>query len=227
MLTSLIALPLSLSASGIGLYLPYSFGDTMDVTVSPENGTEFDQTTEYQSTTGLGLVYDSSLGKDKLFNYRLGVEWMDRTIDTVSEPLGTRSCSGDACDMFRLQVIQTFGFGLLRTEMVRLWIGPRINIGYNYSSDEETGFTRTNGNFELGIAPALGINLNFGRYFAIAADLDYRFGVVGGAYTYSPNGGVETVNSYGGNNTGATLRAYALFKFGEAYQDDVYMEDDY
>ncbi len=220
-LTWLISAPMALSAGGIGLYLPYSLGDTMDVTVSPDGGQEFDQTTKYKPTLGLGLMYDNNLGKDKLLNYRLGVEWMDRTVNTVSNGSSSTSCSGSNCDMFRLQVVQTFGFGVLRTKMVRLWIGPRFNFGYNYQNNENALLTQTNINFEFGIAPAAGINLNFGRYFAISADLDYRFAGVGGGYTYDLNGGTSVTNTYSGTNNGATLRAYAIFKFGEDFAVDI------
>ena len=227
-LACLIASPLTLSAAGIGLYVPYSLGDTMEVTVTPDNSTpDFDQTTEYDSALGLGLMFDSNLGKDKLFNYRLGLEFMNRKVDTVSSGGVTRSCTGDACDMFRFQIVQTFGFGVLRTEMVRLWVGPRINLGYNYQNDEEALFTQTNVNFEVGIAPAVGINLNFGRYFALSADLDYRFSGVGGGYTYDLNGGTSVTNSYKGSNNGATLRVAAIFKFGEDFQDEIHTADDY
>jgi len=212
-LASLLAFPLALSASGIGLYVPYSLGDSLDATYTPDNGNEFDQTITYDPTVGLGLTFDSNLGKDKLFNYRLGVEWMTRTIDTVSNG----KCTGDSCDMFRFQVVQTFGFGVLRTKMVRLWVGPRINLGYNYRSDENTFVTQTDANLEVGIAPAVGVNLNFGRFFAIAADLDYRFSWVGGGYTLDPNGGTSTTTSYSGTDKGAALRAYAIFKFGEDF----------
>ena len=219
-LACLIASPLTLSAAGIGLYVPYSLGDTADVTVTPDNsGSDYDLTTKYKPTPGFGLMFDSNLGKDKLFNYRLGLEFMNRTVDTVDGR--AVDCSGDECDMFRFQVVQTFGFGVLRTEMVRLWVGPRLNLGYNYKSNEYSFGTNTNVNFEIGIAPAVGVNLNFGRYFAISADLDYRFAGIAGASTSDSNIGSSTTNSYTGSNNGATLRAAAIFKFGEDFQDEV------
>ena len=227
-LALLLAMPAMVNAGGIGLYVPVSLGDTMDVTVTPDLGTQpdYDMTTEFDTSTGFGLTYDSNLGKDKLFNYRLGVEWMDRTISSYSSKNGSGDCSGD-CDMYRFQVVQTFGFGVLRTEMVRLWVGPRINIGYNYADQYNNAYETQDFNFEFGIAPAVGVNLNFGRWFAIAADLDYRFAYTAGARTSTfILSDKETTASYTGSNNGASLRLYAIFKFGEDYSEDSDYEDE-
>jgi len=227
-LALLLAMPAVANAGGIGLYVPISFGDTTDVTVTPDFGskTDYDATVEFDAAAGLGLTYDSNLGKDKLFNYRLGVEWMTRTIDSTSAHGETYKCKND-CDMFRFQVVQTFGFGVFRTEMVRLWVGPRINVGYNYANNANDGYEDKDFNFELGIAPAVGINLNFNRWFAIAADLDYRFAYTGGARTstvlYTDK---ETTASYSGSNNGATMRLYAIFKFGEDFREGSQYENE-
>ena len=230
-LALLLAMPAVVNAGGIGLYVPISFGDTMDVTLSPDSGytgaSDVNQVTEYKAATGLGLMFDSNLGKDKLFNYRLGLEWMDRTVDTVSYDGGSaRSCTGDSSDLFRFQMIHTFGFGVLRTEMFRLWIGPRINLGWNYRNDEGTYGKQSEFNYEIGIAPVVGLNVNIGRWFAVAADLDYRFAGVGGAYVYSPNTGSDRTNTYSGSDNGATMRLYAIFKFGEDFRPDSQYEDE-
>jgi len=225
-LTLLLTMPAVIHAGGLGIYVPISLGDTMDVTVTPDFGSkqDYDQTTNFDTSTGFGLTYDSNLGKDELYNYRLGVEWMDRTVDSVSANGNTYNCKND-CDMFRFQVVQTFGFGVLRTEMVRLWVGPRINVGYNYNDTTTGGVESSEVNFELGIAPAVGVNLNFGRWFAVAADLDYRFAYTGGGRTTKTIlSNSENTASYSGSNNGASLRLYAIFKFGEDYREGTQFE---
>jgi len=226
-LALLLTMPAVVNAGGIGLYVPISFGDTTDVSVTPDFGAkdDFDATLEYKSTAGFGLTYDSNLGKDKLFNYRLGLEWMTRTLDTTKVDGTSYNCDGD-CDMSRFQIVQTFGFGVLRTEMVRLWVGPRINLGYNYADQVNGSVETKNFNLEAGIAPAVGINLNFGRWFAIAADLDYRFAYTGGARTSSYTIGADETYSYSGSNNGATMRLYAILKFGEDYREGSQYENE-
>jgi len=227
-LALLLAMPAMVNAGGIGLYVPVSLGDTMDVTVTPDFGSkkDYDQTYNFDTSTGFGLTYDSNLGKDKLFNYRLGVEWMDRTISSYSGNNGSSDCTGD-CDMYRFQIVQAFGFGVLRTEMVRLWIGPRINVGYNYADQSDHGYETKEVNFEIGIAPVVGVNLNFGRWFAVAADLDYRFAYTTGARTTTTIiTDKESTASYTGSNNGASLRLYAIFKFGEDYSEGSDYEDE-
>ncbi len=218
----LLATPAVLSAGGIGLYVPIDLGSTEKVTVTPDggllDGKKYDKTTDYNSAVGFGLTYDSNLGKDNLFNYRLGLEWMTRTIDTISANGYSGSCKGNGCDMSRFQIVQTFGFGVFRTELVRLWVGPRINLGYNKQTYSVGNDSVTELNFEAGIAPAVGVNLNFGRYFAVAADLDYRFAGIGGATSGSTSSSTGT-NTYSGSNNGASLRVYAILKFGEDFRE--------
>ena len=226
-LALLLTIPAIVNAGGIGLYVPISFGDTMDVTLTPDFGTkkDLDATVEYKSTTGFGLTYDSNLGKDELFNYRLGLEWMTRTIDKTTIDGDTESCHGD-CDVSRFQIVQTFGFGVLRTEMVRLWIGPRINLGYNYADQINNGNETTEINSEFGIAPVIGINLNFNRWFAVSADVDYRFAYTAGGIKTDELFGPNENFTYTGSNNGATMRLYAIFKFGEDFREGSQYEKD-
>jgi len=213
MLVLLVTTPILLSAGGIGLYIPYSSGDTSSVTLSYADSNSPDEDVDFdlQSSTGLGFMYDSNLGKDSLFNYRLGLEYIKEKTDSVDGV----SCVGDCEFGTRYNIVQTFGFGVLRTKIVRLWVGPRINIaGDSYSNADLADFKRVG--FEIGIAPAVGVNVNLGRYFALAADVDYRFAATVGVATSDID---NSDFSYSGSTKGATARFYAIFKFGEDYQE--------
>lgn len=221
-LALLLATPMIVSASGIGLYLPYSVGDAYSVTVSPEdtNRADYDTDFDLQSSTGVGFMYDSNLGKDALFNYRLGLEYTKEEIDTFEG----NSCTGNCEFGTRYNFVNTFGFGVLRTKMVRLWVGPRFNIAFDsYSDAADDNFKRIG--MEFGIAPAVGVNVNFGRYFALSADADYRFAATLGAADqddtiYAQDRGF----TYKGSAKGTTVRVYAIFKFGEDYQEVITAE---
>jgi len=221
LLALLLAAPMMVSASGIGLYVPYSLGDSKSVTIYPDDNTGNDREFNYdlQSGAGIGFTFDSNIGKDSLFNYRLGLEYTEQKFDKRE---GGHSCTNDCEYGTKFNIVNTFGFGVLRTQTVRLWVGPRINIALE--KDTQTGYstTYTRNGAEIGIAPAIGINVNLGRYFALAADVDYRFAATFGDTDVTENSSYYNSNTnhgttYGGTATGATLRFYALFKFGEDF----------
>ena len=218
-LSLLFVLPMIVSAAGMGVYIPFSVGDTAQL--SNENDQDydtFDQTLDFKPAVGFGIAFDSNIGKDKLFNYRIGLEYVNAEMDTSTIRGYTQSCGGhDRCDMTRINLVQTFGFGVLRTKTVRLWVGPRINIAWNYrSNDYDAGYYTANESevaFEFGIAPAVGVNVNLGRVVSLAFDVDYRVAGVVGAWNDDGDTG-----SYSGTVKGATARFSLLFRFGEEFQ---------
>ena len=202
-LSLLLAMPMVASAAGMGVYVPFSVGDSATITDSPDYQVEETYDIDYKSSVGLGIAFDSNIGKDKLFNYRLGVEFMNEEAD---------NCAGD-CDLgTKINIVNTFGFGVLRTETVRLWVGPRVNIGWTFDTYDNNG---ARAEFEFGVAPAVGVNVNLGRVVSLAADLDYRFAGAFGAYDSDVLG---DGGSYTSSKTGATARFYVLFRFGEEFQ---------
>jgi len=218
-LALLLSVPMMVHASGMGFYIPVSVGDTSNLTVS-EDGlyADYDMTQNYASTAGIGLVFDSNIGKDKLFNYRVALEYQSTTVDSTEAAGSTEDCNTYHCEKIRLNFVQTFGFGVLRTETVRLWVGPRINMAWNSRSDSTdigSGYTFTESEYalELGIAPAVGINVNLGRLVSLGADLDYRYAIASGAWDDFGSSG-----TYVGSTTGATARFYVMFRFGETFQ---------
>ncbi len=209
-LSLLLAIPMAANATGMGVYVPVSLGDSGSYTKSYDNELLPDQEIDldYKASAGLGLAFDTNIGKDKLFNYRFGLEFMKQEIDAENGV----ACSGD-CDFgTRVNLVNTFGFGVLRTQTVRLWVGPRINIAYDWDTGDN-GYARVG--FEFGVAPAVGVNVNLGRVVSLAADLDYRFAATVGAWDsdFAIDGG-----SYSGGTQGATARFYVLFRFGEEFQ---------
>lgn len=205
-LSFLLAMPMVVSAAGMGVYVPLSVGQTMSITDSPDYAPDQDFDFKFDPSAGFGIAFDTNIGKNKLFNYRLGLEVMKQKVDTVDG----FSCTGDCSFGTRVNMVNTFGFGVLRTQTVRLWVGPRINIAYDYDTGDY-GYARVG--YEFGIAPAVGVNVNLGRVVSLAADLDYRFAVAGGAY----DNDFGDSGTYSGRTTGATARFYLLFRFGENF----------
>ena len=140
-LALLLAVPMALSADGMGVYIPISADDRGSVTLDYDSDLipNRDVDIDYKAAAGLGMAFDSNIGQDKLFNYRLGLEVLKQKFEKVDGS----SCTGD-CDFgTRINMVHTFGFGLLRTQTVRLWIGPRINMAYEW----DTGDNGYSGNF--------------------------------------------------------------------------------
>jgi len=207
----LITTPLFLNASGLAIYVPYGLGDSHAVTDSPTSGIETEYDIDYKSSLGFGLAYDGNLGEDTLSNTRFSLEYTKREFDTFAN-IG---CSGNCEAGERINMVTTFGFGLLRTKVVRLWLGPRFNLAYNWHSLNANDYS--SGGLEVGIAPALGVNVNIGSHLSLAADVDYRWAGEFGAWTNNIGGS----GSYTSSIQGATARLYVFFRFGEVYDDGV------
>ena len=201
-LSLLLATPMVINAAGMGIYVPFGVANSSSVT-NDWYGNTIDK--DYEPAVGFGLAFDSNIAKDKLFNYRLGLEYMKVGVDNVNGWPSDQEYS-------RFNMVHTFGFGVLRKEMVRLWVGPRINIAMNTLSDGPY----TDVAFEFGIAPAVGVNLNLGRLVSLGFDMDYRFATLAGAWEY--DGVFYDDDSYSGSASGLTARFYVLFRFGETFQ---------
>ena len=212
-LLTLLSLPLGLSAVGLGVYVPLSFAERSSVSVSSNFSSTYEPNytlkTNYKESVGIGLVLDTNVQKDALFNYRLGLEAINREINN-----GNGSSCLNNCDYGRrYNIVNTFGFALVRNEDVRVWLGPRINIAWNTQSGDKDYF-RTE--FELGIAPVLGINVDLGKVVSLSFDLDYRISNITGA---SSNSGSSSYSSftYSGTTQGATARFYIIFKINDGF----------
>lgn len=207
LLILLLLLPLGLNAVGLGFYVPVSFEEKTSASYSVELAPNYSADTHYKESAGFGFVLDTNVQKDKVFNYRLGIELIDRTLKDVNNT----SCENDCSYGTRLNVIHTFGFGIVKSENVRLWIGPRINMAFNTQSGGNY-YDRTE--FEIGIAPVLGLNVSLAKEVSLSLDVDYRLSNIIG---YSNDSGPYSQVSYSGTTEGATARLYIIFKINDGF----------
>ena len=100
----------------------------------------------------VGISIDTNVAKNRLFNYRLnvGYQW---------DEFSARGLSLD----------NVFGFGVLRTRAVRLWLGPSIRLG----ADSIGGTSRVQ--LVAGGGAALGVNLHTGNVGSAAITLGYQY----------------------------------------------------
>ena len=196
-----LAVPLTVSAEGLGVYVPFSLYSQSSV------GTK-DVKADYDPSLGLGLMYDTNVGENKLFNYRLGLEYMRVGVDNVQGVSSDKSNN-------RVDIVNTLGFGIVRNEHMRLWIGPRINVAWN---SDIGGVDNSGSALEIGLAAAAGINVELNRDIVLGLDVDYRVAYLSG--TWDENGG----GSFYGDIEGATARVYVIYMFGETFPKPMHKE---
>lgn len=120
----------------------------------------------------IGFSMDTNVAADRLFNYRLDFGfhrsmWVndDDPLDRVlALALGRPSGSSNG-----IMLNNVFGFGVLRTPAVRVWLGPAIRMNFDYYGDGEAF------DYQLGIGPQLGINFNMGSVFTIVLSSAYNY----------------------------------------------------
>lgn len=97
-----------------------------------------------------GLLYDTNVGKDEMFHYRLefGIEQYSYA-DEQAEGL---------------VMAHDFGFGVTRGRNMRFWLGPEIRLTRLNDKDVSTRPRL----FGFGMGPAMGLNINIGHGFSLA-----------------------------------------------------------
>lgn len=165
------------AAIGLGLYTSYGEGSAswdIDWESTFRNSRQISGSGSIESETehsGIGFVMDTNVAKDRLFNYRLKLGY-EQYID-IPEGGGRR----DEFEGFIMS--HAFGFGVLRTRLLRLWLGPQLEF-FGYSGNPEN-----NDDFDMfligmGIGPVIGLNINLGKVVTLAIDGGYNFRYYGG-----------------------------------------------
>jgi|GEM_PF-433995 len=112
-------------AVGIGVYGDYSMGR------SYWDFKNSGSTDERHSYYGGGLLFDTAVAGDRLFHYRLGIGYDKIVHDSYSD-------FGDL-RLNRIVISNTFGFGIVRSEEARLWLGPQFRLSFNWGKDKYSG----------------------------------------------------------------------------------------
>ncbi len=207
-----LALPsTALMAAGMGLHVPISLHSTavVDNDIYRSDTEEYDtDDVEYKTSFGKGITFDSNIGQNRIYNYRLSLETIRLKIDKING----KTCQGE-CTSTRYNMVHTFGFGAIRNRDFRLWLGPRLNIAINEENGNSTNRQDddVSSYVEIGLAAALGANFNINRAFAIAVDIDYRTSLATVILEEDDD------NDRDESVEGATIRVYALFRFGERF----------
>ena len=205
----LLLLPVAAGAAGMGVSLPITVTETERLDYSDFNGDKYHF--DYKPSTGLGFVIDSNIGKNSTFNYRFNFEYSMAEIDTAERLVATDLTK------HKYNLVNTFGFGVLQARAVRIWVGPRLNVQYEYASGSSN--IRNQYSYGIGLAAAGGINVILGRTVALAADVGYHGTLLFGSEKYRDIDDLSHTSGYVGTNKGLTARLYLLFRFGERFEE--------
>lgn len=164
------------AAASFGLYFDTAFGD-----VVPD--TEYLGGLRYETTRlSAGISTDSAVAKDKLFNYRMNLGY--ENVRERFDGFGTFAIyNGGSFESI-------FGFGVYRTKLMRVWLGPSLRVASGVlDRDSLLGSTLVSGRairLTAGGGLAMGINIHTGDLGSAALTIGYQFAYNG---TYLTGGG--------------------------------------
>jgi len=119
----------------------------------------------------IGLTTDSNLADpDKLTNFRFDIGY-----HRVAYASGFSDALFGASNGAMMN--GALGFGILRAEAFRLWVGPALRMNFDYYDRVQTF------DYQIGVGPQVGFNFNFG---------DNLSAVLTGAYNYKWGWFVDT-----------------------------------
>jgi hypothetical protein len=162
----------SAQAIGFGVYFEYGHAwGNQDREIDPFGSATINQNFEADQFGG-GFALDTAVAKDTLFNYRLnvGYQFTDRMYE------GSFSGLPRKVESHGFSLNNIFGFGVYRSELMRVWLGPSIRFSTNFHSDFD-GFLGDVDVATIGVGGGLatGINFHTGTIGSASLSLGYQY----------------------------------------------------
>lgn len=180
---------------------------------------------------GGGLVFDTAVSTNTLFNYRLNLDYNQVSYPDYIPPeyyFETHFIPAQDFEMGRFKMVNSFGFGVVRTERVRFWLGPQLSLMYASGSQtihtSHEGYTYTREDTISVAGPGLGVvagvNINTPGDVTVALEMGARVNVLYGTDDYRAYGDItdQHLISLSQINPEAFFSATLLFRMGEQYQ---------
>jgi hypothetical protein len=170
-------------ASGMGVYVEQGTGSgNWDI---QQRGTGWEN--RYSADTdhsAFGLIFDTNLSEDSVFNYRLSIGR-----DTFDSTLTDGGWQGKV-NLKGIVIDNDFGFGVVRTEIVRIWLGPEIRLA------SYTGSLKGSPGSDIklkggGIGAVVGANFNIGSVVTLALKANYLLNSYSGDENVASGWGYE------------------------------------
>ena len=168
--TFLMTTPIVTDSTAFGLGAFYNFYGSGESDLEIDFDDPFDFEKEFDGDySGFGFVLDTSVARDRVFNYRLNFGY--KQVDFEYKDFDV--------DMSGISIENTFGFGVFRNKALRVWLGPQINLNYLTGDDNWGDDYWTVG---LGLGIVAGINIHAGPVVSICFDLGWRHNMNWGDY---------------------------------------------
>lgn len=172
-LPAMLLLPGAASALGLGGNITYSYrtGTWQAEDASFFSNTQYADLDFSSNDLGVGLTLDTAVARDRLFNYRLNLDYQHAWLNASSPDLPT--INEFEYDGFEIDNI--FGFGAIRRESLRWWIGPAIRLAAGRALLRADGgaLVQSLPQFDVGAGIVTGVNLHWGKHFSLGATLGY------------------------------------------------------
>lgn len=152
------------ASAGVGIFGEYARG------IPTSGGTIFSTpviTPGWASTNEItvGVAFDSNLARNKLLNSRTDLGFhvalpsgFPAGFPALGVPGGlTAAALGNG---YGGQISYALGFGIVRSEAIRVWIGPDVRLNADWYGSTVGGSTTDFVNVQVGVGPRLGINLH-------------------------------------------------------------------
>lgn len=162
--TSLIAVPEDAMAFGFGVTGSFASGD-LEANDDSIFGSGGIRTRYHQRRRSVGVVYDTNVGRDAIFNYRLGISY---------QGMKAKSSTG-RFDLEGVSIENDFGFSLVRNETARFWVGPEVKVEHLEGTETFMGYRDHMGVLGVGLGPVAGLNLRLGDDISLIAKGGYIF----------------------------------------------------
>ncbi|MFH0976943.1 MAG: hypothetical protein V1874_14265 [Spirochaetota bacterium] len=175
---SIMLLSSPVKAIGLGVYLTGSVSH-YNWTYQNYDYSYTDEEISHKSNgykAGGGFILDTALAYDRLFNYRLN---LGGAYIKLYNDSGVPDLKGTEFHCYN-----SFGFGVYRSEDIRVWAGPQIGFGMMEAEYD----MQTSGVYEynsfwtvfFSIGAIAGINYNYDNRLSLCFDAGFRYSSHGG-----------------------------------------------
>jgi hypothetical protein len=187
----------------IGLGVNRTNGPESAQTLQPVYPTMLDQI--MNRLKGIDIVYDTAVAKDCLFNYRLNIECY-----TITEKINNLYLNNTR-DANHIVFSNTFGFGFVRTQFIRLWAGPQFSLAYQFVNKNNRIYDSVIYNK---IGAVAGANVHATDNMTLSMEIGLRTGF-----------GFDLTKSYANTFTSSKLEPIAalklIFRVGDSYKSSI------
>jgi hypothetical protein len=138
-----------------------------------------------------GFTLDTAVAKNKLFNYRMNLNYERAIIDLDFNGLKLSDIKSNGLAMDHI-----FGFGIVRNRSMRLWLGPAVRIAVSGVSQGLVNAIQG----DVGVGAIAGLNIHLGDVATAGVTVGYQYngsfiGLDAGVVDTAVTGGLHRVSA--------------------------------